>query len=226
MYLRLPNEDPQAKEPGVGGKLRKTMCGSLGAAQRLREHYAQFLEAGGFRPGEASPCHFFREGLQTHILVHSKLFFCKVGRREERKHTLSPLQGAYEVSKSRNPGARVVTISDSQFLGKNIDVATVENQLRARPAACFSRIEGSGSDHGSECGHSGTDDAGGLKVSEISGWENGASLLERSRKQTTSPYAPQCTTDAYFSRAAHMYPTGQNNCLFQLLIRPPWFRIN
>ena len=29
-------------------KLRKTMCGSLDAGQRLGEHYAQVLEAGGF----------------------------------------------------------------------------------------------------------------------------------------------------------------------------------
>ena len=39
--VRLPNEDPKAKEPGVCGKLRKTMYGSLGAGQRWREHYAR-----------------------------------------------------------------------------------------------------------------------------------------------------------------------------------------
>ena len=34
VYVRLPDEDPQAKQPGVCGKLRKTMHGSLDAAQR------------------------------------------------------------------------------------------------------------------------------------------------------------------------------------------------
>ena len=48
VYVRLPDEDPKAKEPGVCGKLRKTMYGSLDDAQRWGEHYAQVLEAGGF----------------------------------------------------------------------------------------------------------------------------------------------------------------------------------
>ena len=34
VYVRLPDEDPKAKQPGVCGKLRKTMYGSLDAAQR------------------------------------------------------------------------------------------------------------------------------------------------------------------------------------------------
>ena len=65
VYVLLPDEDPNEKQSGVCGKLRKTMYGSLDAAQRWGEHYAQVLEAGGFSRGVASPCHFFREGLQT-----------------------------------------------------------------------------------------------------------------------------------------------------------------
>ena len=72
--IRLPNEDPKARKPGVCGKLRKTMYGSLDAAQRWRENYAKVLEAGGFSRGEASPCHFFHEGLQTFVLVHGDDF--------------------------------------------------------------------------------------------------------------------------------------------------------
>ena len=41
VYVRLPDEDPKPKQPGVCGKLRKTMYGSLGAAQRWREHNDQ-----------------------------------------------------------------------------------------------------------------------------------------------------------------------------------------
>ena len=43
VYVRLPDEDPKAKQPGVCGKLRKTMYGSLDAAQRWGEHHAQVL---------------------------------------------------------------------------------------------------------------------------------------------------------------------------------------
>ena len=70
VYVRLPDEDPKAKQPGVSGKLRKTMYGSLDAAQRWREHYAQVWETGGFSRGAASPCHFFHKDLETYILVH------------------------------------------------------------------------------------------------------------------------------------------------------------
>ena len=34
VYVRLPDEDPKAKQPGVCGKLRITMYGSVDAAQR------------------------------------------------------------------------------------------------------------------------------------------------------------------------------------------------
>ena len=57
--IRLQDEDPKAKQPGVCGRLRKTMYRSLDAAQRWGEHYAQVLETGRFPRCVASPCHFF-----------------------------------------------------------------------------------------------------------------------------------------------------------------------
>ena len=78
VYVRLPDEDPKAKQPGVCGKLRKTMYGSLDAAQRWGENHAQVWETGGFSRGVASPCHFFHKGLQTYILVHGD-DFCIAG---------------------------------------------------------------------------------------------------------------------------------------------------
>ena len=65
------SETVRARQPGLCGKLRKTMYGSLDAAQRWEEHHAQALEI----------CHFFHEGLQTYILVQGDDFF-SVGRRE------------------------------------------------------------------------------------------------------------------------------------------------
>ena len=103
VYVRLLDKDPKAKQPGVCEKLRKTMYGSLDAAQRWGEHYAQVLENGGFSRGVASPCHFFHKDLEMYILVHGDDFFI-VGRQEEREHALSLLRGAHELSK-------VVTLS-------------------------------------------------------------------------------------------------------------------
>ena len=59
VYVRLPDEDPKAKQPAVWEIAKDNPYGSLDAAQRWEEHYAQFLETGGFSRGVASPCHFF-----------------------------------------------------------------------------------------------------------------------------------------------------------------------
>ena len=50
------------------------------------------------------------------ILVQGDDFFI-VGRREGRKHALSLLRGAYQLSKSCNSGPRVVQVTDNQLLG-------------------------------------------------------------------------------------------------------------
>ena len=47
VYVRLPDEDPKAKQPGVCGKLRKTMHGSLDAAQRCRGALCSGFGGGG-----------------------------------------------------------------------------------------------------------------------------------------------------------------------------------
>ena len=91
--VRLPDEDTKAKQPGLCGKLRKTMYGSLDAAQRWREHYAQVLETGGFSRGVAPPSHLFHKGLGTYILLRGHNFFI-VGRQEGREYALSLLRGA------------------------------------------------------------------------------------------------------------------------------------
>ena len=68
VYIRVPDEDPKAKQPGVCGNLRQTTYGSLDAAQRWREHYAQVLEIGGFSRGRGISVSFFPHRLGD---VHS-----------------------------------------------------------------------------------------------------------------------------------------------------------
>ena len=50
------------------------------------------------------------------------------------------------MEQSCNSGSGVVTVSDSQLLGYNTDIATMVNRVRTRPAACVSRLEGFGID--------------------------------------------------------------------------------
>ena len=157
VYVRLPDDDPKAKQPGVCGKLRKTMYGSLDAAQRWIEHDAQVLETGGFSRGVASPCHFFPEDLETCILVHGDDSL-KVGRQEGRKHALGLLRGACELSKVATLGPESSQSQTASFLGEyEPDQQHVSRALKA-----------SGLTNAKGVATPGTDDVGGSKASEIS----------------------------------------------------------
>ena len=119
VYVRLPSEDPKTKQPGVCGKLRKTMYGSRDAAQRWGEHYAQVLEKGGYTRGVASPCHFFHKDLETYILVHGDDLFI-VGRQEEREHVLRLLRSAYELGKVVTLGPGPSQSRTATILGRTL----------------------------------------------------------------------------------------------------------
>ena len=116
VYVGLPSEDPKTKQPGVCGKLRKTMYGSLDAAQRWGEHYAQVLEKGGCTRGVASPFHFFHKDLETYILVHGDDFFI-VGRQEGREHVLRLLR---ELSKVVTLGPGPSQSRTATILGRTL----------------------------------------------------------------------------------------------------------
>ena len=78
--------------------------------------------------------------------------------------------------KSCDSGPRLVAVTDSEFLGQNTDVVKVENRVRARPAACFLRLElkALGLTDAKGVATPGTDDVGGNKASEISEWRRTA----------------------------------------------------
>ena len=96
VYIELPKEDPRSSEPGLCGKLAKTMYGTLDAAERWGEHYAAVLTRAGFTRGTASPCHFHHRRLDVWVLVHGDDFVV-VSRRAGRQHTESALRAAYEI---------------------------------------------------------------------------------------------------------------------------------
>ena len=113
---RTPKQNSQAC-----WKLRKTMYGSLDAAQRWGEHYAQVLETGGFSRGVASPCHFFHKELEPYILVHGDDFFS--GPTGEAKACTEFAARCIQAEQSCDYGPRVVAVTDSEFLGQDADVA-------------------------------------------------------------------------------------------------------
>ena len=73
----------------------------------------------------ASPCQFFHKDLETYILVHGDDFFI-VGRQEAKACTEFAAR-CIRIEQSCNSGSGVVTVSDSQLLGQNTAIATMEN---------------------------------------------------------------------------------------------------
>ena len=164
---------PKAKQPGVCGKLRKTMYGSLDAAQRWGEHDAQVLETGGFSRGVASPCHFLHKDLERDVLVHGDDFFI-VGRQKGRKHALSLLRGACELSK-------VVTLSHgssqsrtASLLGRMLTLRQWGIEYEPDQQRVSRALKALGLTDAKGVATPGTNDVGGPKASEISEWRRTA----------------------------------------------------
>ena len=86
VYVRLPDEDPMAKQPGVCGKLRNTTHGSLDAAKQWGEHYAQVLDTGGLAKRRGISVPFFHTDLEIYILVHGNDCSKWADRRGESMH--------------------------------------------------------------------------------------------------------------------------------------------
>ena len=114
------------EDPFCSGNCKKTMYGTLETA------------AGGFSRIVASPCHFFHEACNPTswctVMISSKW-------AEVTGKTCTEFVAWYNaVCKS---GLGVVTGSHNQLLGQNIDISTVVNQVRARPAtflACLKAL--------------------------------------------------------------------------------------
>ena len=96
VFIQLPAEDPLSSTPGACGKLEKTMYGTLDAAERWAEHYAEVLRAAGFVRGTASPCHFYHAARDIWMLVHGDDFVA-VARSEGRAYLEATLRGSYEI---------------------------------------------------------------------------------------------------------------------------------
>ena len=112
-------------------------------------------------------CHFFHKGLQTYILVHGDDFFI-VGRREGRKHALSLLRSAYELSKVVTLGPESSQSRTASFLGRTQTlrqwgiVYEPDQQHVSRALKALGLTDAKG------VATPGTDDVGGPKASQIS----------------------------------------------------------
>ena len=72
VYVQLPEQD---SEPGMCGRLLKSMYGTRGAAQSWESHYGSiFTEQLGFKQGVASVCCFYHEERDIRVVVHGDGF--------------------------------------------------------------------------------------------------------------------------------------------------------
>ena len=167
VYVRLPDEDPKAKQPGVCGNLRKTMYGSLDAAQRWGEHYAQVLETGGIFPrrGISVPCFPQRLG---DVLSGARRWFFHIGPTGGAKACTEFAARCIRAEQSCDSGPRVVAVTDSEFLGQDTDVATVGIEYDPDQQHVSRALKALGLTNAKGVATSGTDDVGGPKASEIS----------------------------------------------------------
>ena len=74
--VRLPDEDPKAKQPGMCGKLRKTMYGSLDAGPTLGRTLCSGFGGGRIFPRRGFSVPLLPKSVQTHILVQGDVFLC------------------------------------------------------------------------------------------------------------------------------------------------------
>ena len=142
------------------GKLRKTMYGTLDAAQRWRQHCARVFEGGGFSRGLASPCH-------CADLVHGDDCLI-VGRQKGREHAVDLLQAVYELGKVCTLGPWPSHSQAVTFLGRTQTLRKpgIEHEPDKHHVPRSLKALGL---RGARCvAIPGTDDVGGNKVSELS----------------------------------------------------------
>ena len=79
VFVELPDED---SEPGMCGKLIKSLYGTRDAAQNWEEEYIGFMNDIGFDSGKASPCLFHHADREIRAVVHGD-DFTLLGHRDD-----------------------------------------------------------------------------------------------------------------------------------------------
>ena len=82
-------------------KVKKTMYGTLDAAEQWSAHYTAVLEKAGFQKGSASPCHFWHSKRDIWLLVHGD-DFVSVAEKADQEFLKKVLCDVYENEKNAN----------------------------------------------------------------------------------------------------------------------------
>ena len=176
VFIRLPDEDPMSSSAGRCGRLKKTMYGTLDAADRWAAHYSAVLTAAGFVQGRASPCHFWHPSKDIWVLVHGD-DFVSVAREDGQKFLHRTLSAAYEVKLSQ-AGPRPGQARELRILGRVITFTEDGLQLEADPQHAEVAIAELGLTEAKGVATPGVKDDGGTSEAELrrlrQGYEHGS----------------------------------------------------
>ena len=93
VYVDPPEQD---YEPGMCGRLNKSMCGTRDAAQNWeREYESAFLNL-GFSQGKSSPCLFYLKERDIRVVVHGDDMTC-LGDSNSLQWLAEELKKVYEL---------------------------------------------------------------------------------------------------------------------------------
>ena len=116
VFIELPKEDEQSKNPDMVGLLLKTMYGTLDASEQWGLHYSLRLRRAGFVQGTASPCCFYHPKFKVSLLVHGDDFVA-VGRKAGRDYLSQTLRSHYEI-KEKTLGPDDGDVKELRVLGR------------------------------------------------------------------------------------------------------------
>ena len=94
VYVKLPIEDD---EPGMCGKLFKSMYGTRDAALSWEFEYTDFMEKAGFHHGKTSPCIFYNPGNDIRCVIYGDEFTL-LGSDQNLNWFRTQIQQRYQVS--------------------------------------------------------------------------------------------------------------------------------
>ena len=109
----------------------------------------------------------FHKDLETYIPVHGDDYFI-VGRQGGRKHALSLLRGAYELSKIVTLGPESSQLQTASFLGRTLTLPQWRIEYEPDQQHVSRALKALGLTNAEGVATPGTDDVGGPKASEIS----------------------------------------------------------
>ena len=97
VFVELPDED---SEPGMCGKLIKSLYGTRDAAQNWEEEYIGFMRDIGFDSGRASPCLFHHADREIRAVVHGD-DFTLLGHRDDLDWFKKTMETKFDIKHKR-----------------------------------------------------------------------------------------------------------------------------